>query len=1172
MDTEDVGEIAPLSSSSSDVCESLISRYGKSSAPQHRHLIATAAAMRSILQDESLPLSPPAYFAAAISSIQNTADGKQPDPQTLAVLSSFMSVVLPLISPSSLPPAKASEAVAVLTSVVRESSQSLSASALRSLIKALGCLLKLVDLNDWNTVRVPLETLIAFVVDKRPKVRKCAHACVEEVFKSFTSRVVLKNASKVLSSLFNGYMPTAVELSSVRAAKGFKSRIVSKPEHLELLHTLNLLKLIIPVLPKKVNRKLLSQSNELLYSHFSPLTRPIFDVLATLLKSMKAKFIVSEVEEVIASLVSYVSLKEKNPPDTIVAALKLLTCAMGKLHDVEKNKWILTLPSVFVPIAGFLRHESQRAQQAVDAMIQLTSNLDESLLSLTTDQISDDRMKSTPLSSAIKKICAVIGKNLDNSRGIPDEQTLTVVSHLFLQLGKNSYFFMKDILFKLSNLVVVVEEGDPSMNHLQDCIGSAVTALGPEKLLSLIPISFNAENLSCSNFWLIPILKKFVVGASLKYFMDNIVPLAQSIRKSCSKVDKVHLEQHLRVCASGVWELLPAFCCYPTDTSENLKDLFTILVAALKEDSYSHEAIAMSLQELVNSNRNLLRDSNAASKKAFSHYTKETASKNINALSSNSPCVLEPLIDVFFNSPPQKQALLKDAISCLASITDSSVVKDLFVASWGRSRLMSEMVELDKSEHSSHEAVGKVPKNKTREEQELRRNLVVELASSLVAGADEDLICTLYDHIKRSLEDTDVTNKTDAFFGLRRIFEDHPWFFSSRFDELMGLLLQLKFDRDILSIKGRLACLQFLLVHLLKNNSENDNGKAFLILNEIILVLKDPNKDARGAAYDMLLAVSSNLKGSVAANPDASLQQLFSMILGYLSGSSPHIMSGAISALSLLIYKDPDLIFSIPDIMHSVSILLQSKAVEVVKAALGFMKVLVSCLQAQDLQKLLSDVVNGVLPWSSVSKNHFRAKVRLIMEIVIRKCGLDLVKSVTPDKYCGFIRNVVELRQTNVDGKGARTCVATTPTAESSAKGLQKRKCIGSDDLGKNGSRSTSARKEKRRKTLRGTDYCKGKQLKPFETVRYRGSERKNSHRTSRQSDGPRGSTAKSGLKHRLMGPVEGTERQKSKRSASGSFTKSPNSRGSRKPRRNVENGTVSIRLQIICSRRSGDP
>lgn len=56
-------------------------------------------------------------------------------------------------------------------------------------------------------------------------------------------------------------------------------------------------------------------------------------------------------------------------------------------------------------------------------------------------------------------------------------------------------------------------------------------------------------------------------------------------------------------------------------------------------------------------------------------------------------------------------------------------------------------------------------------------------------------------------------------------------------------------------------------------------------------------------------------------------------IMGYFSGSSPHIKSGAVSALSVLVYKDADMCVFLPDILPSVLALLQSKSVEVIKVS-----------------------------------------------------------------------------------------------------------------------------------------------------------------------------------------------------------------------------------------------
>ncbi|KAG4996798.1 hypothetical protein JHK85_028237 [Glycine max] len=43
-------------------------------------------------------------------------------------------------------------------------------------------------------------------------------------------------------------------------------------------------------------------------------------------------------------------------------------------------------------------------------------------------------------------------------------------------------------------------------------------------------------------------------------------------------------------------------------------------------------------------------------------------------------------------------------------------------------------------------------------------------------------------------------------------------------------------------------------------------------------------------------------------------------------------------------------------------------------AVLGFVKVMVSSLEARELQNILSEVIAEILPWSSVSRNHFKSK------------------------------------------------------------------------------------------------------------------------------------------------------------------------------------------------------
>ena len=55
--------------------------------------------------------------------------------------------------------------------------------------------------------------------------------------------------------------------------------------------------------------------------------------------------------------------------------------------------------------------------------------------------------------------------------------------------------------------------------------------------------------------------------------------------------------------------------------------------------------------------------------------------------------------------------------------------------------------------------------------------------------------------------------------------------------------------------------------------------------------------------------------------------------MGNLSGSSPQLRSGTVSALSVLVYQDVDVCLLMPDLVPSLLSLLHTKVVEVIKVS-----------------------------------------------------------------------------------------------------------------------------------------------------------------------------------------------------------------------------------------------
>ncbi|CAH8360111.1 unnamed protein product [Eruca vesicaria subsp. sativa] len=1068
-----------LKDGDSDICQQLMDRYSKSSASQHRHLVATAAAMRSILTSESLPPSPPAYFAAAISSLDSsTAE----DPVAVSALLTFLSIVVPLVPSGGVSGAMGCEAVGVLVRCVDGEGEKLGVASLRAGVKCVGSLLVgFCDLDDWESVKLGFGSILKFSIDKRPKVRRCAQECLEKLFGSLRSSTVIKEASDTLYALLKEYKPVLSKLSSTKIVEGSKVESALKSENAEAAHVLNVLSATIPFLSAEVSSCVFSELCKLMGSQFSPLTRQILKAIDAIFKSSDDTVVVPEIEGVITSLTNYVSLHEKNPADTIVHVSTLLRSALEKANSAEPTLCLRQLPLVCGSLAGLLISEDDVASQASVILKDLISSHIDTNNLLTEGSLSsedEDNLTGGDNINAARSLCTVFESTLNSCDGIPKEHILTVTALLIEKLGDLSYILAKGVILKLADMMKNGTGDTSSSEYVQQCIGAAVVAMGPVKLLTLFPISLDAESHSCTNAWLIPILRRHIVGASLEYYVDNIVPLAKSLMLASKEAKKSGQGKKLKARGHELLKLLPAFCNYPTDVPKQLGSLVKLMVKFIKKKSFMHEAVAVSLQMLVNQNKrmpkpstdmdeedaNISEDAKPEVDSRF-HYSKKASTKNMKTLASSSAELLQTLVDVFTASGTEISADFKAAIGCLASTLDSSVRKKILISLLNKFDPAGES-EIEGQVNQSNDSNDEEKDNNSATKTQLKRSAVLDLASSFVEGAKEDLIELIYILVRQSFQATDEADLRGAYNTLSRILEEHGWFCSSHFAEVIEMLLSHKTPEDEASSKSRFTCFHVLMAHGIQSSSEEENEKAFLILNEMILTLKDGKEEHRKAACDALVMVYTTLKNSSSMNSEELCPKLINMISGYISGSSPHIRSGAVSALSVLIYKDPEICLSSPELLSSVLSLLHTKSIEIIKAVLGFVKVLVSTSQAQDLQNLLQNLLYEILPWSSVSRHYFKSKVTIIVEIMIRKCGTRAVQQATPDKHKSFLETVLENRSSKAKDK-EETNDSQTTSIDSSR---EPRKRNHSDHSSETTAKQDGSNKFKRQRSTHHSD------------------------------------------------------------------------------------------------------
>ncbi|KAF2304164.1 hypothetical protein GH714_028183 [Hevea brasiliensis] len=123
------------------------------------------------------------------------------------------------------------------------------------------------------------------------------------------------------------------------------------------------------------------------------------------------------------------------------------------------------------------------------------------------------------------------------------------------------------------------------------------------------------------------------------------------------------------------------------------------------------------------------------------------------------------------------------------------------------------------------------------------------------------------------------------------------------------------------------------------------------------------------------------------------------------------MVSAAVKGLARLAYEFSDLVSTAYKLLPSTFLLLKRKNREIIKANLGLLKVLVAKSQSEGLQIHLGSIVEGLLKWQDDTKNNFKAKVKHLLEMLIRKCGLDAVKAVMPEEHMRLLTNIRKIKE-----------------------------------------------------------------------------------------------------------------------------------------------------------------
>ncbi|KAL0338857.1 UNVERIFIED_CONTAM: RRP12-like protein [Sesamum angustifolium] len=835
----------------------------------------------------------------------------------------------------------------------------------------------------WADVAELYSVIISYITDDRLKVRKQSHSCLRGVLEYFQLVPVLAPllapASEAITNLFERFLLLAGG-SNGNASEGPRAAQ-------EVLYILDALKICVPFMSSKSTTNILKYYKSLLELRHPIVTKRITDGLNALCLHSTGEISAEVLLDLLCSLAISVS-RDESSADSMTFTARLLDTGMKRVYSLNRQICVVKLPVVFNALKDVLASGHEEALVAAVATFKnlINSCIDDSLIKQGVDQISVSVNAGTRKSgpTVIEKVCVTIESLLSYHYEAVWDMSFQIVSTMFDKLGKHSFYFMKEALKSLADMQKLPDGDFAFRKQLHECVGTALGAMGPEDFLNILPL--NLEDLSEGNLWLFPILKQYTVGAHLSFFTKSILPMVGEMKRKSAMLEqegKIQSARGVDGIVYSLWALLPSFCNYPVDTAESFKDLE-------RAETRNSPNIEVGIPE----------------RRAIALCTAHVAGSNLSTLKSSARELLSVLTGVCFKSSKDTAGILQSTIGELASISDKELVTWFFKKTM--QKLLKVTQEAGKSRSSKNSNLMQVDNSSHDGSLSTARGQLFDLAVSFLPGLDSKEIDLLFVAVQPALKDVDGLVQKKAYRVLSLVFQRSDDFISRKLEEVLSLMIEVLPSCHFSAKRHRLNCLYFLIIHVSKEGSlqrRHDITASFL--TEIILALKEANKKTRNRAYDILVQIGHACGDEEKGGEKEKLHQFFNMVAGGLAGETPHMISAAMTGLARLAYEFSDLISAAYNVLPSISPPPKKEQ----RNNQGLLKVLVAKSQTEGLQTHLRSMVEGLLNWQDSTRNHFKAKVKMLLEMLVKKCGLDAVKEVMPEEHMKLLTNIRKLKE-----------------------------------------------------------------------------------------------------------------------------------------------------------------
>ncbi|KAL2083097.1 hypothetical protein ACEWY4_020870 [Coilia grayii] len=928
-----------------------VQRYWDSNSAAHKEICAVLAAVTEVIRAQGGKESETEYFAALMTTLEAVDSS-----ESLAAVAYLLNLVLKRV-PVPVLRNRFSDTAKALLDVMSSQANSDSSSALRWVLLCLAQLLKKQDVSVWSfpSTLQAYHGILSFTVHAKPKVRKAAQQGVCSI---------LRGSDFLFADNSPAHHPAAVTTAKF-CCKEIEQAGGSK-EDTTTLHVLGLLKELLGSFPLSAVKSCCETLLRVMTLSHALVTAGAMQAFHQLFSTQPSKTsLTAELNaQIITALYDY--LPSENDLQPLLAWLTVMEKAHTHLASLQSSLCVAHLPRFFsTAMSCLLSTHTRVVATATQAM--------KTLLEVCVSPLMSEMGPVLPTATSgnpahICKMFRCVEEGLSYRFHASWPFVLQLLGCFYRAAGKQAHTIMAKSLQSLCELRSTPRF--PYGGELDLAVGGAVESMGPELVLKAVPllITGHQDDLEFPRSWLVPVIRDHVKHTQLAFFASYFLPLANTLKQRADELEQSGQKLESKVyhtLQQQIWTMLPGFCQSPTDVVGGFSALARTLGSALNERPHLRLPICQSL-------RTLIRSTHTAEEKA--------------ELSRFSKNFLPILFNVFTQKPPEQDTApyrpaVLDTVRVYLTVTEPAMVCSF---------LQKATEKLNAADSS-----------------EFTRLAVMDLVVAMAPCVDEDTMTHTYNLIKPYLESKDAGVQKKAYRVLEEMCGGEGGGASQHFvinnlQSLQGALLSSLKTAASPAKRPRLKC----LIHIVKQLNEEHKDFIISLLPEVIICTKEVSLGARKNAFTLLVEMG-NAFTRFYGNQKEALEQFLSVVYVGLTGTVT-MMTCTVLALSRLVFHYRESIESstLEQLLHNVCLLLTCRTRQILKVALGFLKVILFVLDVKTLAGHLPVMMEAIGNIKDDMRRHFRASLKSIFTKLIRKFGYELVKDMLPAEHHKVLANI----------------------------------------------------------------------------------------------------------------------------------------------------------------------